>query len=139
LIREVIDDDMPLHRDRNGDDDIDDDNGDDKDEGLKPGLPESNGTGAGMSDTYVSATSLQAALCAAGTACRAVDVVMCGKNTNAFACTRPPGHHAGRYGCTSGCLSTGFCLLNNAAIATVYSRYQMEISIFPLVIIVDAK
>ena len=28
----------------------------------------------------------------------------------------------GRYGCTGGCLSTGFCLLNNAAIALVYAR-----------------
>ena len=67
--------------------------------------------------------SLQAALCAAGTSCRAVDIVMCSDNTNAFACTRPPGHHAGRYGCTGGCLSTGFCLLNNAAIALTYARY----------------
>ena len=66
--------------------------------------------------------SLQAALCAAGTSCRAVDIVMCSDNTNAFACTRPPGHHAGRYGCTGGCLSTGFCLLNNAAVALVYAR-----------------
>jgi acetoin utilization deacetylase AcuC-like enzyme len=35
---------------------------------------------------------------------------------------RPPGHHAGRYGTTAGCNSTGFCLFNNAAIAAVYSR-----------------
>lgn len=51
---------------------------------------------------------------------------MCSDNTNAFACTRPPGHHAGRYGCTGGCLSTGFCLLNNAAIAMVYSRCEEQ-------------
>lgn len=42
---------------------------------------------------------------------------------------RPPGHHAGRYGCTYGCLSTGFCLLNNAALALVYSRYLTCISV----------
>jgi acetoin utilization deacetylase AcuC-like enzyme len=77
-----------------------------------------------MSDTYVSAQSLQAAKCAAGAACRAVDIALCGDNTNVFVCTRPPGHHAGRYGCTGGCLSTGFCLLNNAAIAAVYGRVR---------------
>lgn len=77
-----------------------------------------------MFDTYVGGSSLEAALCAAGCACRAVDIVMCGENSNVFSCTRPPGHHAGRCGCTSGCLSTGFCLLNNAAIATVYSRVR---------------
>jgi hypothetical protein len=85
---------------------------------------QTNISGNGMSDTYISSNSLKAALCAAGTACRAVDIAMCNDNTNVFACTRPPGHHAGRYGCTSGCLSTGFCLLNNAAIATYYSRVR---------------
>lgn len=43
---------------------------------------------------------------------------------NVFVCSRPPGHHAGRFGCTSGCLSTGFCVLNNAAIALVYARVR---------------
>lgn len=77
-----------------------------------------------MHDTYMSADSFDAALCAAGVATRAVDIVMHSKNSNAFACVRPPGHHAGRYGFTKGCLSTGFCLLNNAAIAMVYSRVK---------------
>lgn len=81
-------------------------------------------TSSAITDTYISTNSVKAALCAAGTACRAVDIAMCNKNTNVFACTRPPGHHAGRYGCTAGCLSTGFCLLNNAAIAMVYSRVR---------------
>ena len=63
-------------------------------------------------------------MCAAGASCRAVDIAMCGENTNVFVCTRPPGHHAGRYGCTGGCMSTGFCLLNNAAIAMVYARVR---------------
>eukprot|EP01038_Epipyxis_sp_PR26KG_P010232 gene10232-13764_t len=82
--------------------------------------------GNGMSDTYISSNSLKAALCTSGTACRAVDIVMVKENinTNVFVCARPPGHHAGRYGCTSGCLSTGFCLLNNAAIAAIYSRVR---------------
>lgn len=90
------------------------------------------------SDTYVGSQSLAAALCAAGSACRAVDLVLapqtansthsgdcdsdCG--SNAFVCTRPPGHHAGRYGCTAGCITSGFCLFNNAAIALVYARVK---------------
>jgi hypothetical protein len=78
----------------------------------------------GMTDTYIAVNSVPAAFCAAGSACRAVDIVVACENTNAFVCTRPPGHHAGRYGCTLGCISTGFCLLNNAAIAMVYSRVR---------------
>jgi acetoin utilization deacetylase AcuC-like enzyme len=81
-------------------------------------------TGDGMSDTYISATTMKAALASAGIACKAVDVVLQNVDTNAFACIRPPGHHAGRHGCTRGCLSTGFCILNNAAIALVYSRVR---------------
>jgi hypothetical protein len=88
------------------------------------GKPSTNVSGAGMSDTYISSNSLKAALCAAGSGCRAVDIALCNENTNVFACTRPPGHHAGRYGCTSGCLSTGFCMLNNAAIAAIYARVR---------------
>jgi len=87
------------------------------------GVPAEKAT-TSMSDTYVSGKSLSAALSTAGTACQAVDTVMCGHNTNAFVCTRPPGHHAGRYGCTAGCLSTGFCMLNNAAIAATYARVR---------------
>jgi len=78
--------------------------------------------GTRISDTYLSKNSLEAALCNAGVACRAVDIVFSNTNTNVFVCARPPGHHAGRYGLTSGCMSTGFCLLNNAAIAAVYAR-----------------
>lgn len=80
--------------------------------------------GDGMSDTYISVNSLKAALCGAGIACKAVDIVMSCGNTNVFACIRPPGHHAGRYGCTKGCLSTGFCILNNASIALMYARIR---------------
>lgn len=42
----------------------------------------------GSADTYICSESVQSALCAAGIACKAVDVVMCSKNTNAFACIR---------------------------------------------------
>jgi hypothetical protein len=45
----------------------------------------------GMTDTYVSANSLKAALCAAGTVCKGIDLVVSGENINAFACIRPPG------------------------------------------------
>jgi hypothetical protein len=84
----------------------------------------SDDIGDGMTDTYVSATTMKAALASAGMACKAVDIVLRHANANAFACIRPPGHHAGRHGCTPGCLSTGFCILNNAAIAMVYARVQ---------------
>lgn len=77
-----------------------------------------------MLDTYISPESVDAAMCASAVACRAVDIVMENENCNAFCCIRPPGHHAGRYGYTQGCMSTGFCLLNNAAIAMVYSRVR---------------
>jgi hypothetical protein len=77
-----------------------------------------------MSDTYIGPDTMKVALQVAGTACRAVDIVMTSSATNVFTCTRPPGHHAGRYGRTEGCLSTGFCLLNNAAIALVYARVR---------------
>ena len=43
------------------------------------------------------------------------------------------GHHAGRYYCTSGCLSTGFCLLNNAAIAVIHATNSIGIINKPFV------
>eukprot|EP01033_Poteriospumella_lacustris_P002284 gene2284-1667_t len=92
--------------------------------GAKKVAAGSDDIGDGMTDTYVSATTMKAALASAGMACKAVDIVLRHANANAFACIRPPGHHAGRHGCTPGCLSTGFCILNNAAIAMVYARVQ---------------
>jgi acetoin utilization deacetylase AcuC-like enzyme len=95
-----------------------------KDNGLGDNGDDSNNNGNAdvFTDTYVGPNSLKAALSAAGTVCRAIDVVMNGENVNAFACIRPPGHHCGRNGCTKGSLSTGFCLLNNAAIGLMYAR-----------------
>jgi acetoin utilization deacetylase AcuC-like enzyme len=62
-------------------------------------------------DTYVTTGSLEAAIMAAGAATRAVDAVVGGEASNAFALVRPPGHHATRL------QPMGFCLFNNVAIA----------------------
>jgi len=67
------------------------------------------------------------ALQSAGIACRAIDIVMTSMNTNIFCCTHPPGHHVSRHGPTIGCQSTGFGLLNNAAIASFYARINWGI------------
>src|SRR5260370_3297510 len=63
-------------------------------------------------DTTMSPGSFEAALRAAGGAVHAVDEVMAGKAANAFVATRPPGHH------TETARPMGFCLFNNAAIAS---------------------
>jgi len=67
-------------------------------------------------DTVVSADSYEAALVAVGGAIEAVDRVLDGTWTNAFAACRPPGHHAERD------RSMGFCLFNNIAIAAEHAR-----------------
>ncbi len=73
-------------------------------------------------DTSMSSGSFEAALRGAGGAMRAVDEVMNKKVGNAFVAIRPPGHHAEM------ARSMGFCLFNNAAIATRYAqnRYEVE-------------
>lgn len=63
------------------------------------------------SDTVLSPGTLEAALRSAGAAAQAVDEVMTGAVTNAFAAMRPPGHHAEL------AQAMGFCFFNNAAIA----------------------
>ncbi len=62
----------------------------DKLDGLKDGIKRTRQSivEEGGSDTYISSESVQAALCAAGSACRAVDIALCSSNTNVFACTR---------------------------------------------------
>ncbi len=62
-------------------------------------------------DTPVSTGSWDAAILAAGGTIAAVDAVLSGEVANAFACVRPPGHHAEPE------MSMGFCLFNNVAIA----------------------
>lgn len=73
-------------------------------------------------DTVASADTARVAHLAAGAALQGVDAVMDGKVQNAFAFSRPPGHHA------KPDKAMGFCVFNNVAIAARYAqqRYQMK-------------
>lgn len=66
-------------------------------------------------DTILSAGSLDAAFRAAGACVRAVDMVLSGEASNAFAAIRPPGHHAETD------TAMGFCLFGNAALAAKHA------------------
>ena len=67
-------------------------------------------------DTYTSPESYEIALLAAGAAVDAVERVMGGPGTTAFALVRPPGHHAERN------RAMGFCFFNNIAVAAAHAR-----------------
>ncbi|MGE5244551.1 MAG: histone deacetylase [Betaproteobacteria bacterium] len=67
-------------------------------------------------DTYTSPESHEVALVAAGAAVDAVERVMGGSHTMAYALVRPPGHHAER------ARAMGFCLYNNVAVAAAHAR-----------------
>jgi len=71
-------------------------------------------------DTVVSMHSFDAALYAAGGACRGVDAVMNGEAKNAFVAVRPPGHHATAEN------AMGFCLFNNVAVAARYAQNRYK-------------
>ena len=73
-------------------------------------------------DTMVGAGSQEAALRAAGGAIAAVDAVMDGRASTAFAAVRPPGHHA------EPARAMGFCLFANAAIAALHARTRWGLS-----------
>jgi acetoin utilization deacetylase AcuC-like enzyme len=66
-------------------------------------------------DTYTTNESQEVAYYSAGSAITATEAVLDGRAQNAFAITRPPGHHA------TSSRSMGFCLLNNIAIAARYA------------------
>ncbi len=73
-------------------------------------------------DTYTTGGTLNAARMSAGTAIQAVDAVISKRATNAFALTRPPGHHA------TPNRSMGFCMFNNVAIAARYALEELSLS-----------
>jgi acetoin utilization deacetylase AcuC-like enzyme len=79
-------------------------------------------------DTGVSGLSFEAALAAAGCAIHAAEIVARGEVTSAFACCRPPGHHA------AADRAMGFCLFNNVAIA---ARRVQEHFAIDRVLVVD--
>jgi acetoin utilization deacetylase AcuC-like enzyme len=66
-------------------------------------------------DTHMSVGTLAAAYRAAGAAILAVDLVMAGEAANAFAATRPPGHHAERE------TAMGFCFFGNVGAAAKHA------------------
>jgi acetoin utilization deacetylase AcuC-like enzyme len=69
-------------------------------------------------DTYIVPGSLRAARLAAGATLQAAVAAASGEAEVAFAVVRPPGHHASR---TRG---SGFCLLNNVAVAAAGLRVR---------------
>ncbi|MDZ7804198.1 histone deacetylase family protein [Thiohalophilus sp.] len=72
-------------------------------------------------DTLMGPYSLNAALRAAGAAVLGVDLVMNGKNNQAFCSVRPPGHHAERH------RAMGFCIFNNVAVGAAHARQQYQL------------
>jgi len=86
------------------------------------------GGGAWSPDTVLSPESYDVARLAAGGAVAAVDAVLDGRVGRALALVRPPGHHAGPN------LGTGFCLINNVAVA---ARHALRTRGIERVLIVD--
>jgi len=72
-------------------------------------------------DTYAAEGTWQAVVAATGAAVRAVEAVVRGPHTSAFALVRPPGHHAGPS------RAMGFCLVNHIAVAAHYAREHLHI------------
>jgi acetoin utilization deacetylase AcuC-like enzyme len=74
--------------------------------------------GGGEAGAYAPASpeTYSVALLSAGGALAAVDAVMEGRVRNAYAMTRPPGHHA------TPDMAMGFCFFNNIAIAARYAQ-----------------
>ena len=74
-------------------------------------------------DTAISPGSLDTALLAAGGLLAAVDAVVAGRVTNAFAVVRPPGHHA------TPARGMGFCLFNTVAVAAKHLQRTFPVGI----------
>lgn len=70
------------------------------------------------SDTIMMPSTLDAALRAAGSVVKAVDLIMTGEVDHAFCSVRPPGHHA-EYD-----RAMGFCLFNNIAVGARHALNQ---------------
>ena len=88
------------------------------DPGYLEALAEAGDRGGGWldPDTYIVPGSLRAARLAAGATLQAAIAAAAGEAEVAFAVVRPPGHHASR------ARGTGFCLLNNVAVAVAGLR-----------------
>ncbi|SFB10841.1 Acetoin utilization deacetylase AcuC [Lentibacillus halodurans] len=76
------------------------------------------GGGDAGEHAIVGPDSYEIAMLSAGGAVTAVDAVIRGEVMNAYALTRPPGHHAEKNE------GMGFCLFNNIVIAAKYARAQ---------------
>ena len=72
-------------------------------------------------DTILSKHSLDAALKATGSVCKAVDLIFKKNFKNAFCPIRPPGHHAEPQ------RAMGFCFFNNVAIAAYYAKLKYKV------------
>lgn len=73
--------------------------------------------GSSSSDTYVTAGSVEAARLSVGGLLQLVDAAAGDGHRRGLALCRPPGHHASRS------RSSGFCLVNNVAVAAAYARH----------------
>lgn len=73
-------------------------------------------------DTGMNPHTLNAALRAAGSVIRAVDLSMSGERKQVFCSIRPPGHHAGKKH------AAGFCIFNNVAVGAAYAleKYGLQ-------------
>ena len=72
-------------------------------------------------DTVASSDTAMVAHLAAGAALIGVEAVLDGKVQNAFAFSRPPGHHA------KPDKAMGFCVFNNVAIAAKYAQQRFQL------------
>ncbi|OZI12601.1 class II histone deacetylase [Bacillaceae bacterium SAS-127] len=80
------------------------------------------GSGDAGKHALVGKGSYEIALLSAGGAITAVEEVVNGRIDNAYALTRPPGHHAEAE------LGMGFCLFNNVAIAAKYAQKHLGLN-----------